>query len=702
MINLSRSASLTLAFAGGVALCIAGAVATMLAGANPAFAQAQPQLIISPTELHVGEGESATYTVHFDANPVAFDDVECGDGTKGRVYVNMRGVDFSELEVSPNIPAFKTGNEDCEGGNWDNPRNITVRAVNDDVEKSRQTFTISHAVWDNVGGTPVEDTATPKVRVTVYDNDPAGSWVSIAPGSSSTEGNNVMFTLMRGNDDMTQTRTVNVSLSETGSMISGSRSMSVEFAANSATATLEVETDDDDVDEADSEIRVTLRAPSGYTISGRPWATATVTDNDFARLSISADPPTIEEGQRSTVTVSITNDVTFAANQTIELDFIGSMEVEDTDFRVSPETLTLRAGQSQATATITANNDRDTEEAEEIEISGSHEGRAIGSATITIKASDLRVRMSEVTDTTAKAVVEVVNADGTIHLRYREQGNPWPSQPTAMETVDIGETSVQFDLTSLTDGTTYEVQASLANDFMDDFEPTTFTAGQQPSRPPGNGGGSGGGGGVSRQPEPDPEPEPVIEHFWESPESGATVAGIQLIRGWAFSDVADDPVAVVELHIDGALTADIPCCTARADVAGIHPTFPQALDSGWGLAWNWGVLSAGSHTVQVWYETTGGTRLASTLRTVEVLKPGGFEFLDQFDLSAATAGLAEGAVMLEQVRVRDAASQAEAVITARFGWDPAAQGLALAAATTTEVVSMGQPPDTGTSPRRLR
>ncbi len=96
-------------------------------------------------------------------------------------------------------------------------------------------MTISHAVWDNDGGTPVEDTETPKVRVTVYDNDPPGPWVSIEPGNFSTERSEVTFTLTRGNDDMTQTRTVSVSLSETGAMLSGSRSRSVEFAVNETT-----------------------------------------------------------------------------------------------------------------------------------------------------------------------------------------------------------------------------------------------------------------------------------------------------------------------------------------------------------------------------------------------------------------------------------------------------------------------------------
>ena len=227
--------------------------------------------------MSVGGGETATYTVHFDGNPAGFAGVACGE----TVYVNMRGFDYSTLEVNPFTPAFRTGT-DCMGGNWDRPRTIQVKPV----AGTKGPVTILHAVWDDHGGTPLEDTDTPAVVVTIYDNPllPELPWVSIQPGSSSTltEGDPVTFTLTRSNDDMTETRTVNVSLSQTGDMLSSplSTSVEVEFAANSDTATLEVETDDDDVDEVDGTITATITASSEFQISGPASATATVSDND--------------------------------------------------------------------------------------------------------------------------------------------------------------------------------------------------------------------------------------------------------------------------------------------------------------------------------------------------------------------------------------------------------------------------------------
>ena len=155
--------------------------------------------------------------------------------------------------------------EDCTGGNWDSPRTIQVSPV----DGTEATVTISHAVWDDHGGTPLEDMETPAVVVTIYDNDPPPSeppWVSIEAGSSSTltEGDPVTFTLTRGNDDITQTRTVDVRVSESGTMLSGSPPTSVEFAANSAIATLEVQTVDDQVDEDDSVITATITASSEF------------------------------------------------------------------------------------------------------------------------------------------------------------------------------------------------------------------------------------------------------------------------------------------------------------------------------------------------------------------------------------------------------------------------------------------------------
>ena len=608
-----------LASAGLFALCVTGVLAAMLAWANPVSAQTEPlpRLIITPTELHVGEGDSATYTVHFDRNPSAFDNVECGDAnTLGKVYVNMRGFDSSELSVEPFTPEFRTGNANCEGGNWDSPRTIWVAPVDENVDMGRRTVTIAHAVWDNGGGTPVEEDDAPKVRVTIYDDDPSGPLVAIAspPSAFVTEFSNVTFMLTRAcatgcdNWGITQPLTVTVNLSETGNMLSGPRSRSVEFAAGSETADLTVDLDDDNVDEDASVITATIRGPSGYAISGRPWATTTVSDNDTALLGVSANPESIEEGQRSTVTVSITNGVTFGENQVIELD-VTSTTAADTDYTVRPESLTFRAGQSQATAIITAVDDADYEQAEEIiEVSVSRGGRTFGPATITIQPSDLdapqpawsanltvaqgtansvtflgfsgstgmldpttfnvgtdsytvnnltledpfgsnptlafrttsnlttdfvldlggrqyrpsdatgtlssydwaspglswsdgntvavkldvfdpmlsRTRMTELEATTAKAIVETTNANGsTVHLQYRSQdASVWDSPSPPNVAILPGMTEAGFSLTSLTEGTVYEVRASLDSAFNTGVVETTFTAGTPPPPPP--------------------------------------------------------------------------------------------------------------------------------------------------------------------------------------------------------------------------
>ena len=409
-----------LASAGLLALFALGVLAAMLTWPQPASAQT-PRLIVSPTELHVGEGKEVTYTVHFDSNPVAYDNVECGTDGEGLVYVNMRGFDFDELDVNPNIPAFKTGT-DCEGGNWDNPRTIYVEPVDDSEDLGQRTFTIKHAVWDNVGGTPLEDTETPMVRVTVYDDDTMEPAVSISAGAGGTEFSNVTFTLTRKNettDVSSQPLTVNVSLSETGAMLSRPLPSSVTFPADMDTVTLTVELDDDDVDELNSTIRAEIRAPSGYEIAGRPWARVEGFDNDTALLGLSVDPASISEDERgrstSEVTVSVTNDVTFAEKREFTLDFTGSVAVEDTDFRVNRETLTLQSGQTAVTATITALHDTDYELEETIRVLAREGNRTIGPATITIEASD-----SDAPQPTWNATLTVVQgtANGDTFLGY--------------------------------------------------------------------------------------------------------------------------------------------------------------------------------------------------------------------------------------------------------------------------------------------
>ncbi len=223
------------------------------------------------------------------------------------------------------------------------------------------------------------------------------SEISIAPASSPvTEGEAAAFTLTRAGDTAAAL-TVDVSVSESGATVSGTAPATAAFDAGSATAELSVATEDDTVVEAASTITATVTAGTGYTLdASASSAEVAVNDNDAATFTVSASPAQIEEGEASTLTVAIANGVTFAADQTIALDFAASTAAA-ADYALadsggqalaSPYALTLAAGASTVTATVTATDDAEQEPAETIEAAASHDGTEIGSTSIEVAASD--------------------------------------------------------------------------------------------------------------------------------------------------------------------------------------------------------------------------------------------------------------------------------------------------------------------------
>ncbi|HKA55083.1 MAG TPA: hypothetical protein VKJ47_15620, partial [Candidatus Binatia bacterium] len=100
---------------------------------------------------------------------------------------------------------------------------------------------------------------------------------------------------------------------------------------------------------------------------------------------------------------------------------------------------------------------------------------------------------------------------------------------------------------------------------------------------------------------------------------------------------------------------------------------------------NYGLLGAGPHTIGVTAEYWSYVKVLGT-HAVTVVRPGGFEFLDQFDLSQAAAqvvrvhpwSLPDGEeIRLEGVKVRDKASQQEKVITVQLRWFVSSQALGI-------------------------
>ena len=238
----------------------------------------------------------------------------------------------------------------------------------------------------------------PSSELTAEPTDITFPSISIGPAAVRvTEGEPAAFTLTRENDDSASPLTLTVNVSQTGSVLADAapEPLTVSFAADEATSTLTLATDDDNVVENDGQVTATVTAPTGYLISGAPSATVTVADNDNAEFTLFVDPASIEEGEISTVTVSITNSVTFAEDQTIALDFTGTAAagedftiVDSNDQTISPPySVILPAGAISVNAAVRAVADTETEETETIEVEASHGGNTIGTGTITIPAN---------------------------------------------------------------------------------------------------------------------------------------------------------------------------------------------------------------------------------------------------------------------------------------------------------------------------
>ena len=160
----------------------------------------------------------------------------------------------------------------------------------------------------------------------------------------------------------------------------------MDFASGDSSKTVTLGTQDDDVIEPGSAVTLSLAAGTGYTLGETTSASVEVTDNDVATWTVSVEPPEIQEGGSSTFTVAVANGKTFAADRTIGLAVTGT--ASGSDYTLSTTELTLDEGTASVEATVTATDDDATEGDETVIVAATHDGLAIGSATVTILAND--------------------------------------------------------------------------------------------------------------------------------------------------------------------------------------------------------------------------------------------------------------------------------------------------------------------------
>ena len=168
------------------------------------------------------------------------------------------------------------------------------------------------------------------------------------------------------------------------------RTLTVRLPPGQSSVTKRVQAGDNTRVQDDVTVTWTLGAGEGYTVSAENASAAVVLEeNDFPEFAVSVEPAEIAEGESATVTVAITNGVTFQQPETITLAVSGTASASD--YSGVPETLRLYAFSTRprfsATARLRAAPDQEEEAAETVTITASHGGVPIGSATVTINSA---------------------------------------------------------------------------------------------------------------------------------------------------------------------------------------------------------------------------------------------------------------------------------------------------------------------------
>ena len=127
-----------------------------------------------------------------------------------------------------------------------------------------------------------------------------------------------------------------------------------------------------------------IRDADGLEAVGVTWVTDAA---ETAAFTVTAAPEAIAEGESATLTVAISNGVTFADDQAITLA-VGGGTAAASDFSLLAATLTLTAGATSVTADIQALDDQEEEGDETIFVEATHAGASIGSAIVTITEND--------------------------------------------------------------------------------------------------------------------------------------------------------------------------------------------------------------------------------------------------------------------------------------------------------------------------
>ncbi len=316
--------------------------------------------------------------------------------SQNRVSIAATTVTVSAMAVNPAVPGdfMLSANRTLTipAGQTDSTGTVTVRPVDNTGDAPNKTVTVA-VVADNIEGV----VGPAAVTLTIVDDDAAPAvTLNLTPSSIGENGgvSTVTASLDRASSAATTVTVSAMAVAPAVSddfMLSTNKTLTIAAGRTDSAGTVTVRAVNNTVDAPNKEVRVQATADNSQGVAGNPpEARLRITDDDTApELTLTLRPSAImEDGGSSTVTVEITNGVTFAQDQQIALTFAGTA-AKGTDYTVGLERLTLTAGQSSVDTTVTAVDDAIDDEAETIRVTARHGGGALGAEqTITITDDD--------------------------------------------------------------------------------------------------------------------------------------------------------------------------------------------------------------------------------------------------------------------------------------------------------------------------
>ena len=167
----------------------------------------------------------------------------------------------------------------------------------------------------------------------------------------------------------------------------------------------------------------------------------------------------------------------------------------------------------------------------------------------------------------------------------------------------------------------------------------------------------------------------------ENPADGEPAAGISMISGWAFC--TSGVMSYVEGFVNGSSIGLLPFGYGRMDVANANPGIISASSSGFGMEINWGNIPPGIYTLKITFTCVSGEK-ASIQRNIKTVRYGDAAFVDNFDLTNATANLDKSTnppqLVITNVRIRNAETGEWKTIILRFQFSIGLQSFILTSA----------------------